>query len=175
MTVDALTRDDILQAKQQLEAEGHYASADRILTRIGRGSKKTVLRYLRELPPAPGAPPDPAPVPTPAPVPVVRLPAAPALERRAPVVDPAPVDPVAAAAVELREKEEHFEDARRALVAAKLTLLATRPLLSRGFYAATCTSMMNSTHRPLETSWSRSSSMTRPGHVARRRDSTWIR
>ena len=111
MAIEALTPDDIVQAKQQLEAEGHYASADRILARIGRGSKKTVLRYLRELPPAPGAPADPAPVPE--------------------------VDPVTRAEAAVHQAETHFQDARDALLHAKTVLLATQNLPIAGILRGT--------------------------------------
>src|SRR5215475_10350703 len=75
-----MTLEDVRQAKQTLEGRGEYASADKILQVLKVGSKKTVLRYLRQLPGArttgarvlirTSAPvPDPDPVP---PVPMVQ-------------------------------------------------------------------------------------------------------
>ena len=44
-----MTLADVLQAKQALEAAGEVASANKILARLGSGSKKTVLKYLHQL------------------------------------------------------------------------------------------------------------------------------
>ena len=53
-----MTLEDVLQAKQALEAQGIPPSANKILRVLGSGSKHTVLKYLRALAPAPGlAPP----------------------------------------------------------------------------------------------------------------------
>ena len=79
-----LTLDDVREAQQALQAAGEVASANKILARLGTGSKKTVLKFLRALagahqtPSAPAAVvPTPPSAPVPAPVPVVGLPPAP--------------------------------------------------------------------------------------------------
>ena len=52
-----LTLEDVLQAKQALEAAGDIPSANKILARLGTGSKKTVLKFMRQVPPRPVPPP----------------------------------------------------------------------------------------------------------------------
>jgi hypothetical protein len=44
-----MTVEDVQAARQAIEQRGEYPSADKILTHLGRGSKKTVLRRLRAM------------------------------------------------------------------------------------------------------------------------------
>jgi molybdenum-dependent DNA-binding transcriptional regulator ModE len=105
MTLNGLTLDEVRTTKAALEAQGEYASADKVLRTIGRGSKKTVLKHLRTLagasgPRAPVATPDPVPVPM-SEAPVSTADPVAVLERRAP-----PPDPVAQAEAAVDDARE---------------------------------------------------------------------
>lgn len=44
-----MTLAEVVQAKQALEADGTYPSADAVLSRLGFGSKRDVVRFMQEL------------------------------------------------------------------------------------------------------------------------------